>query len=688
MTLSWKSSECSLRLCVKTVFQMTNSESTGNPQLLDRLDFFHININRQSLPDKNVALLIRARRFADQQDRVASLGQRDRDIHDRFVSVRRIRFVYDGQSRIHADDRNVSSSKHFGCGPIHGIQIRLALFFSRSRIGAGYYNQHRYSLFSFINRPVDYNVRTASQDTLRSPHKSMEQLSGRNAIKQAALRMRELINAREEWIYATSTDSATSALRRSEIDFRVAQNSLSLKCLSDEGTAIWRINGWEWTGERLLLDADRGVARDRVLVELIPRASVDSINAVVSQSRLSRCFALARLACNAWPDSRVVRVGLSAGGRRQQPGRYARILLERKKERIAVTATVAEDEGRGIDAFLSSALIWFTRLGDKPRPPRVGKLWICARSADVPGLEQSIALLRSSLGSAIKLFKIDAEWESLASSSPRKRDELWKVEPPRLPRYRKANLSEFATHVVSLAPHAVDVVRARHGETLRFHGLSFARVRRVMNRDRIWFGIEGARRRLLDESNFQDWDRLWRDLNLHRNAETGDPGNNRHALYRASPEAWLESLLRRDITRLDPGLRLAPLHAQFRTSPPTPSVAARPVDLLALRRDGRLVVIELKVAEDREHVLQGADYWRRVESHRRAGNITRAALFGDAWIADEPPLVYLAAPTLRYHRAFDLLARMIAPDIRMYRFDLNEDWRSGVRVMRRLRLSS
>ena len=37
------------------------------------------------------------------------------------------------------------------------------------------------------------------------------------------------------------------------------------------------------------------------------------------------------------------------------------------------------------------------------------------------------------------------------------------------------------------------------------------------------------------------------------------------------------------------------------------------MDLLALRQDGRLVVIELKVSEDREHVLQGADYWRRVE---------------------------------------------------------------------------
>jgi hypothetical protein len=142
-------------------------------------------------------------------------------------------------------------------------------------------------------------------------------------------------------------------------------------------------------------------------------------------------------------------------------------------------------------------------------------------------------------------------------------------------------------------------------------------------------------------------------------------------------------MLRRDITRLDPGLRLAPLHAQFRASQAAHS--ARPVDLLALRRDGRLVVIELKVSEDREHVLQGADYWRQVEAHRRRGRITRARLFGDARILDSPPLVYLVAPTLRFHRTFHMLAQAIDPAIEIYRFDINEDWRTGVRVMRRAR---
>ena len=144
--------------------------------------------------------------------------------------------------------------------------------------------------------------------------------------------------------------------------------------------------------------------------------------------------------------------------------------------------------------------------------------------------------------------------------------------------------------------------------------------------------------------------------------------------------------MRRDITRLDPGLIIAPLHAQFRTSHGGPT-GARPIDLLALRYDGRLVVIELKVSEDREHVFQGVDYWRRVEAHRRRGHISSARLFGEREISDESPLVYLVAPTLRFHPSFRTLARTIAPDIEIYRFDINEDWRSGVRVVRRERVN-
>jgi len=260
---------------------------------------------------------------------------------------------------------------------------------------------------------------------------------------------------------------------------------------------------------------------------------------------------------------------------------------------------------------------------------------------------------------------------------------LWKKRLARFPPVPPAAMTVGTAAIVAEAPQAIDVVHARHGETLRYFGLPFARVRSVMGAERVWFGTEGLHRRLLDGTTVDEWRKLLRDLAEHRSANALD---HRHALYRNAAEAWLESLLRHDITKLDPGLIIAPLHAQFRTARGG-KLGVRPIDMLALRRDGRLVVIELKVSEDREHVLQGADYWRRVEAHRRRGHIAKARLFGDRRIRDESPLVYLVAPTLRVHPSFRTLARCIASELEIYRFDINEDWRSGVRVMRRMRVN-
>jgi len=260
---------------------------------------------------------------------------------------------------------------------------------------------------------------------------------------------------------------------------------------------------------------------------------------------------------------------------------------------------------------------------------------------------------------------------------------LWRKKLARFPPVAAEMSSELSLAIVAQAPEAIDIVHSRHGETLRYFGLPFARVRSLLGREKVWFGIDRAHRCLLDESTSNDWQNLLHDLHQHRSASAQD---HRHAFYRAAPEAWLESLLRRDITRLDPGLIIAPLHAQFRTARGA-KLGTRPIDLLALRQDGRLVVIELKVSEDREHVLQGADYWRRVEAHRRRGHIARAKLFGARAIRDEAPLVYLVAPTLRVHPAFQTLAQCISADIEIYRFDINEDWRTGVRVMRRMRVN-
>ncbi|MEJ7711325.1 MAG: hypothetical protein WKF84_16045 [Pyrinomonadaceae bacterium] len=81
---------------------------------------------------------------------------------------------------------------------------------------------------------------------------------------------------------------------------------------------------------------------------------------------------------------------------------------------------------------------------------------------------------------------------------------------------------------------------------------------------------------------------------------------------------------------LDPGMIGSPLHVQFPAARGERERSARHVDLFALRHDGRFVVIELKVTEDRQMPLQAADYWLRVEAMRRQGTLkARGALWAD-----------------------------------------------------------
>jgi hypothetical protein len=503
------------------------------------------------------------------------------------------------------------------------------------------------------------------------------------AVESAERAIRELLSVHAEWFFVQD-GGAPLPLANSEFDFFSAHRRLIFSSWTETGLRSWRITAWEWNGEKLLLEASRRMGADVATLELVPRASAKAITASIAAARQARCEKLAQVASEALSRAKIERATLSPGMRRDQPGRYARIVLRRPHERLAVTATVAQSDARNVDSLFSSALLWFNRVRQSPKRPFIQKLLMIVEHQILEAARQRHVLLRDDLRRAIELHEIDEEWQKLEPVRPIARKHLWRRRLARFPPVTEAETTERAKEIIAYALHATDVVASRHGQTLRYHGLPFARLRRVLDRDRVWFGVEGSRRRLLDEYYREDWKKLLLDLEQHRNANASD---RRHWLYRAAGEAWLESILRRNISKLDPGLIVAPLHAQFRTSHGGPT-GARPIDLLALRHDGRLVVIELKVNEDREHVFQGVDYWRRVEAHRRRGHISSAKLFGEREISDESPLVYLVAPTLRFHRSFATLAKTIAPDVEIYRFDINEDWRAGVRVVRRERVNA
>lgn len=507
----------------------------------------------------------------------------------------------------------------------------------------------------------------------------MNRLDGQKEVEASLRLLTRLLEGRAYWFLRERRDGACVELRRGEWELSVLGGSLVLSYCGASGARAWRVVAWRVEGESLYLEAVGRSSTKRALLSLVPRTTVASGRAAVAEARRAECVRLAALVCES-ACARVEHASLSAGARRGEPGRWARVLLRMKSagsERVAVAAPVVPVGAEAVESFLASALFWFARLGETERA--ASSLRLVAPRALASAVRERVPLLREALRRSISVYELEEGERCLTPLHVPTLEELLDAPAPKLSRTSSKPPSELTASIIAHAPGEIDFVRARHGETLRFNGLPFARVRSVAGREHLWFGI-GPRRALFEEGSGPDFLKLLSELREHRRAAAHE---RRHALYRAAPEAWLEALLRRDVTRLDPGLRLAPIHAQFRAAPGS---AARPVDLLALRRDGRLVVIELKVSEDASLALQGADYWRRVEAHRRAGHIARARLFDDVEIADEPPLLYLVAPLLRFHRAFETLARMVGKQVEMYRFDLNENWRAGLCVVRRRRV--
>ena len=207
---------------------------------------------------------------------------------------------------------------------------------------------------------------------------------------------------------------------------------------------------------------------------------------------------------------------------------------------------------------------------------------------------------------------------------------------------------------------------------LCFRGLEFGR----WSRDGIYFGLDDRREKLTEETE-PALDRLMRRLDLHRSPLASETN---HRLYRDAPERWLETLVLEDSSKLDAQLDPNHLYSQV------PAIAAgdrRVLDLLGITRRGRLVVIELKASEDIQMPIQAVDYWLRVRRHQREGDFERNGYFAGMEIDPQPPLVWLAAPALRFHSATETLLKYLLPEIRVTRIGLNENWRRGVKVVSR-----
>ena len=478
--------------------------------------------------------------------------------------------------------------------------------------------------------------------------------------------LRDLISSRHEWLLVRE-QGKTFSLRASEIEISDDGERTLFGFLDDVGFHSWRLNEFQLDGNEITIDVAGAFAKRREMIRLVPRTSPADLAAEVELARLMKANEIASLIEQSFPGTRLGRVALNADN-----GRLAQIEFKTADHRPV--AALADVTGALVtETIFTTAILWLEKLAARKKRS-VSEIWIICEKRHAGRAQKLHALLAERWKNSLTIFEIDRRNDPprLKPLPKRKIRELWREKAKKLVLPPSPSPSITARKILELSRGNIDLVFSRQGETLRFHGLSFARVRAVFGQEKAWFGI-GRDRSILSDHTWGDLSELVVALETYRDP---DPRNKRHEYYRAAPEAWLESILSRNIGLLDANLILSPIYNQFRSSNDK-------IDLLALRRDGRLVIVELKTQPDREMIFQAADYWRKIELQRRRGVLAAADLFDGREISDKPAIVYLAAPAWSFHRDFEYFARCIAPEIELWRFEVHENWRARVKVLAR-----
>ena len=472
----------------------------------------------------------------------------------------------------------------------------------------------------------------------------------------------------EEETLISKSDARSAAVE-------VSYGKVILSCWGDGWSRSWRVISCELSDERLTLECAKQMGLKRCALTLSRGAGVRQ----AAQARKEFARKLAAMIEANLPGLRVEQAVTARNDRRHLSGVHARLIIRDRARRFAGLGVSESELQPNIDAALGAGLIWLDEL--RRRSGSVQGLMIFAPRCD------TIAVRLTAISDARKvaLFRVNETRNTIDPVSPFDQGDLndsfrkaaRRAHWPR-PGMLPPDSAMLVESVRRLAPDHIETHHRGAWVALSISGLEVARV--WINRRRVEFGT-GDTRIKLDHRNEGDLQKLIDQTISRRRPESRF---RNEMMFRFQPERWLESILSREVTAID-----ATLDSRFAYSQvPTYRGEQRTfIDLLAATREGRLVVMELKVSEEPEFPFQALDYWLRVEWHRSRGDFQRRGYFEGLSLIDAPPLLYLVAPMFRFHETTKLLAGSIDERVPVYRIGINEEWRSGVKVLLRERMN-
>jgi hypothetical protein len=535
-------------------------------------------------------------------------------------------------------------------------------------------------------------------------------------------------------------------LREASYTLSVEHNRCTLHLWSDERNLVRRvISATPRSGSLRLATQRFGQAQSKLLELVASRER--RMPSTRETARTRYLHTLERVLLRGFPDFKADGFRTAMDLERSFGPAYARGALVRGQQAWAVIAVNAEESAATIDGVLTLGVLWLHHCREHAGGRRLyqGLKLIVPQGAAVATLSR-LAWLNES-AAQWQLYELDQKTEELtprdAADQGNLRTRLIHHPDEEAARERFAAAVSQVMALVPAHEHARVERRLRSTAELAFllHGLEFARARVGFTGNSFAPVVEvtvgvGESETAPTPDNHAQLREAVAELFRRRRADSVE--KTRDPLFRASPERWLESVLRRDLApltrhlapeiRRPAGLRK---HEAFANDPDPDSIGNRAdvpaaegnaaggndesrviprldpqhvyaqvpaiagakdrgmLDLLGVTADGRLAVIELKADDDLHLALQGLDYWIRVRHHHLQtadarsglGEFQRHGYFRGVELSPLPPRLYLVAPALHIHPATEIVLRYFSPRVEWNLLALDERWRSKVRVI-------
>ncbi len=378
---------------------------------------------------------------------------------------------------------------------------------------------------------------------------------------------------------------------------------------------------------------------------------------------------------NEYPGWKFERVSHRSDREHSFSAWYTRGLARRGTTAWAFLGLPPEESSAAADAQLAFGLVWLDWLRGRAEKSPVGGLKLF-----VPRGTVELAAHRAAYLNPRALHAELFEWQP-GDSKPAAVDlkDYGNVATRLAPRRQGEALLErhldLIRNLLGEFFAQVDIVpdAAANTLSLRVLGLEVARIEGLLA-PRVLFGLEGSYRRLGPDDRPALLEFLSRVIQIRR-AGSRDPSDD---FFRLQGERWLESLLARDVTKVDPTLLPDCVYPQV---PAFSGQDRGVIDILTATNRGRLAVIELKLDEDINLPFQGLDYWLRVRWLHERGQFQEFGYFPGIKLIPDPPLLYLVSPAFRFHSTSDRIIRYLAPSVEVVKVGVNQQWRTRVEVL-------